>query len=301
LKHIVILGAGTAGTIMAHHLSRSFEKDEWQITIIDQYKTHYYQPGFLFVPFGLYTEKDVIRQKSSLIPGNVRFIQEAAELIDKDKNQIILKNGSKIDYDILVIATGCRIAPEEIDGLEGDGWHKNSFDFYTLTGALALHDALKNFKGGRLVIHIAEMPIKCPVAPLEFTFLADSFLREKGIRKEVEISYVTPLTGAFTKQNCSKVLGYLLVEKEIRLVPEFAIQRVDQENRKLVSYDEKTVDYDLLVTVPTNKGDEIIERSGFGDELNFVPTDKNTLQSKVKDNILLSGMHLIFPLQRPGR
>jgi pyrimidine operon attenuation protein/uracil phosphoribosyltransferase len=54
MKNLVILGAGTAGTMMANHLRPKLDKKEWNITIVDQYKTHYYQPGFLFLPFDIY-------------------------------------------------------------------------------------------------------------------------------------------------------------------------------------------------------------------------------------------------------
>lgn len=299
MKKLLILGAGTAGTMMANHLNKKLGNLEWRITIVDQHEKHYYQPGFLFIPFNIYSEKDVIKQKKNFIPRGIEYIQAAIEKIDASNNQVYLEDGSTIPYDILIIATGCRIAPEEIPGLM-DGWRKNIFDFYTLEGAVALREKYKEWQGGKLVIHFAEMPIKCPVAPLEFTFLSDWFFTKKGIRKNVEITYVTPLTGAFTKLNCSNVLGYLLKEKNIKMITDFGIDHVDAASNKMVSFDGKEVEYDLLVTIPTNKGDDVIERSGLGDELNFVPTDKNTLQSKVHENIFVIGDATDVPASKAG-
>ena len=91
--------------------------------------------------------------------------------------------------------------------MPGTEWRRSIFDFYTLEGAQALREALTEFDGGRLVVHITDMPIKCPVAPLEFTFLADAYFRERGMRDRVEIVYVTPLPGAFTKPIASAHLG----------------------------------------------------------------------------------------------
>ena len=159
---------------------------------------------------------------------------------------------------------------------------------------------MRDFKKGKLVVHITEMPIKCPVAPLEFAFLADSYFEKKGIRNDVDITYVTPLSGAFTKAYTSKTLGYLLEEKNIKLVPDFAIERVDYENNKIVDYVDQEVDYDLLVTVPTNMGDEVIERSGLGDDLNFVPTHPNTLQSLENENIFVIGDATNVPASKAG-
>ena len=300
MKNLVILGAGTAGTMMVNHLNRKLSSKEWKITIIDKHKTHYYQPGFLFIPFDTYKEKDVIKQKSQFIPKNVNYIETGIEIIDHEKNKVKLDNGQEIPFDILIIATGAKIVPAEIEGLLGNGWQKDVFDFYTIEGATALRDKLKKWEGGKFVIHLSEMPIKCPVAPLEFSFLADWFFKKKGIRDKVEMTYITPLSGAFTKQNCSNVLGYLLDEKEIKLVPDFDVELVNENEKFIRSYDDKKVDYDLLVTIPTNMGDDVIERSGLGDDLNFVPTDKHTLQSKKQENIFVIGDATDLPSSKAG-
>ncbi len=300
MKKLLILGAGTAGTMMANHLNRKLSKNEWKITIVDQHKTHYYQPGFLFIPFGTYTEKDVIKTKKQFIPKSVEYIEKAIGVIEHDKNNVVLKDGTNLSYDILIIATGSKIVPEETDGLKDEGWHKNVFDFYTIEGAVALRDKLKTWEGGKFVIHLTEMPIKCPVAPLEFAMLADSFFHKKGIREKVEMTYITPLSGAFTKQNCSNVLGYLLDEKDINMVPDFDVELVNEQENFIQSYDDKKVNYDLLVTIPTNMGDDVIERSGLGDDLNFVPTHKHSLQSKKKENIFVIGDATDLPSSKAG-
>ncbi len=159
---------------------------------------------------------------------------------------------------------------------------------------------MESWKGGKLVVHIAEMPIKCPVAPLEFIFLADWWFTKRGIRDDVGITYVTPLSGAFTKEQTSKVLGCLIEEKNIKLVTDFNIERVDPAANKIISYDGREVGYDILNTVPTNMGDEVIERTGLGDELNYVPTDRHTLQSKGHENIFVIGDATDLPSSKAG-
>ena len=144
------------------------------------------------------------------------------------------------------------------------------------------------------------MPIKCPVAPLEFAFLADSYFRAKGLRDRVEIDYVTPLPGAFTKPKAAALLGDFLEKRRINLVADFALGRVDQDAKKIVSWDEREVPYDLLVTVPTNMGDPVIAASGLGDELNYVPTDKHTLLSKAAPNIFAIGDATDLPSSKAG-
>ncbi|MCP5534810.1 MAG: NAD(P)/FAD-dependent oxidoreductase [Akkermansiaceae bacterium] len=300
MKNIVILGAGTAGTMMANHLRKRVDRNEWAITIVDKEEDHYYQPGFLFLPFGIYTEKDIVKPKRKFVGKGVHYIEATIDKVDAEANQVLLKNGETLPYDTLIVATGTHPAPEETEGMTGSDWRDKVHEFYTFEGSKALKGALDKWQGGRLVIHICEMPIKCPVAPLEFAFLADSWLREKGLRDKTEIIYVTPLSGAFTKPVATKILNRLLEEKNIRVVTDFAIGSVDNEAHQIVSWDEQKVPYDLLVTVPTNMGDPMIERSGLGDELNFVPVDKHTLQCKAHNNIFVIGDATDVPTSKAG-
>jgi sulfide:quinone oxidoreductase len=299
-KRLLILGAGTAGTIMANRMRKKLRADQWEIAIVDQYPEHYYQPGFLFMPFGIYSDKDVVKPKRKFLPRGVDYIQAEINRIDAKQNRVVLQFGSYLDYDVLIIATGAKIAPEQTDGMLGNDWRKRVFDFYTFEGASKLHDALQDWSGGRLVVHISEMPIKCPVAPLEFTFLADWWLTKRGLRHKIDIVYVTPLSAAFTKPIAARVLGHLLEEKRINVVTDFNIARLDNDRHKIVSWDEKEVGYDMLVTVPTNMGDAAIERSGLGDELNFVPTNRHTLQSKQHQNIFVLGDATDLPSSKAG-
>jgi sulfide:quinone oxidoreductase len=289
MKRLVILGAGTAGTMMANHLNHHLHAPDWEIDIIDERATHYYQPGYLFLPFDIYEPDDIIKPIRDFIPKHVNLIQEKINRVFPKENYVELGNGLKIPYNVLIVATGAKIAPEEVPGMHGAGWQKDVFDFYTFEGALALRDKLRDWPGGKLVVHITEMPIKCPVAPLEFAFLADSYFKNKHIRDQVEITFVTPLSGAFTKPKATAALQHLLDEKNIHIESDFAIEQVDNERKVIVDYGGREVPYDLLVTVPTNKGDELMARSELGDDLNYIPTNKATLQSLVYDNIFALG------------
>jgi len=300
MKKLVILGAGTAGTMMANKLARSLDSEEWEITIVDKDEIHYYQPGFLFIPFGTYSRDDVIKPKRRFFPDNVKVVMTEIDRIEPEESRVRLADDSVLDYDYLIVATGSEIRPDEIEGMTGDLWHKSIFDFYTLEGAMALADFFDSWEGGRLVLNIAEMPIKCPVAPLEFVFLADDYFKKRGMRDKVDITLVTPLPGAFTKPVASDKLGDSLKKRNISLVSDFAIGRVDNEEKKIVSWDEREVPFDVLVSIPTNMGNRAIERSGMGDELNFIPTDKHTLQAEGWDNIFVIGDATDLPASKAG-
>ncbi len=300
MKNLLILGAGTAGTMIANKLRKRLGHGDWQITIVDQDDRHHYQPGYLFLPFGTYTEDQVVRSRHTFLPDGVDFVVAEVDRVEPEADLVSLKDGRKLSYDYLVIATGTSPRPDQTPGMLGPEWRKSIFDFYTLEGSKALAEALQKFDHGRLVVHITEMPIKCPVAPLEFTFLAEAWLRERGVRDRVEMTYVTPLPGAFTKPVASAHLGSMLDERKVAVEPDFMVESIDNERKMLVSYDEREVPFDLLVTIPLNMGADFIARSGMGDELNYVPVDNHTFLSKKYGNVFAVGDAGDIPASKAG-
>jgi sulfide:quinone oxidoreductase len=300
MKKLLVLGAGTAGTMVANRLSRLLDLTEWQITLVDQDPVHYYQPGYLFIPFGVYTKKDVVKPKRNFVPDHAQYIQSKIESIEPEHNQARLANGMTLAYDYLIIATGADIHPEETPGLAEHEWGQSIHTFYSFNGAVALAEKLNRFEGGRLVVNVVENPIKCPVAPLEFLMLADWYFHERGMRDRVELIYATPLPGAFTKPMASKMLGEMLTQKGIQVEPEFMIERVDPDAKKIVSYDEREVEFDLLVSVPLNKGADVVGQAGLGDELNFSPVNKYTFLSDKFANIFVLGDASNAPASKAG-
>jgi sulfide:quinone oxidoreductase len=301
MKKLLILGAGTAGTMVANRMSRLLDLDEWQITIVDQHATHYYQPGFLFIPFRMYSKNDVIKPKRDFIPAGVELIMSPVDVIEPEHKRVkLVKDNRILNYDFLIIATGTQTHPEQTPGLHEHEWYKSIYDFYTIEGAVALAKHLRTWPGGRMVVNVVENPIKCPVAPLEFLMLADWFFHEQGIRDRVEIIYATPLPGAFTKPIASRHLGDILDRKGVQIVPEFLVEHVDPDAKKIISYDEQEIEYDLLVSVPLNMGSEAIARSGLGDALNYIPVDKHTFLSPKHDNIFVLGDAAAIPTSKAG-
>jgi sulfide:quinone oxidoreductase len=300
MKKLLILGAGTAGTMMLNKLYKILDLNEWEFTIVDQYKTHYYQPGFLFIPFGIYTKQDVIKPKYDFFPAGVNVIFNPIDRIDGKENKVYLEGGKVLQYDYLILATGTETRPDLTPGLKDKLWYKDIFDFYSIEGAVALQKKFKDWEGGNLVMCISEIPYKCPVAPLEFVFLAEAYFTKKGIRDKVKITYVTPMSGAFTKPVATKMLSALLEEKNISIIPEFYLERVDNENKKILSYDGQEIPFDVLAIVPVNMGSEMVQRSGLGDDMNFAKTDKHTLQSKDFENIFVIGDAANLPTSKAG-
>ena len=299
--HIVILGGGTGGTLAANRLRRAYPADAASITVVDQDDRHVYQPGLLFVPFGLTDIDDIVRPRERQLHAGIDFIESGVDRVDIDANTVHLANGDALDYDVLIIASGARMVPEETEGLAGPGWMERTFTFYTPEGAAALGAALATFDRGRLVVNVVDMPIKCPVAPLEFCFLADWYFTERGIRDQVDIVYVTPLDGAFTKPVAAEHLGGMLAERNIEIVTDFNTGEVDGEGGRLIGYDGREIPFDIAAVIPLHSGAEYVTRSpGLGDELGFVPTDEHTLAAKAAANIFVIGDAANVPASKAG-
>ncbi|MHB8191023.1 MAG: type III sulfide quinone reductase, selenoprotein subtype [Ferrimicrobium sp.] len=298
---IVILGGGTGGTLVANRLRREYSFSEAQIVVVDQDDRHIYQPGLLFVPFGLLHPEDIVRPRFRQLQTGIELHISPIERVDVTENTVFLADGTVLSYDILIVATGSILQPGETEGLTGKGWMDRVFTFYSLEGASALGGALAQFDRGHLVVNFIDLPIKCPVAPLEFCFLADWYFHERGIRDQVKISYVTPLDGAFTKPVASKALAGLLAEKDINLVTGFNTSEVDGAAGKLIAYDGQEILFDLGVIVPLHGGAEWVSSSpGMGDELGFIVTDEHTLQAKIAPNIFVIGDAAGVPISKAG-
>ncbi len=297
MRHVVILGGGTAGTMIANRLRKQYPTVDMCITVIDHDDQHVYQPGFLFLPFGKSTRKKIVKKRSAQLADGITFLEAEILRVDADANTVFLRGElSEVTYDDLIIATGTQPHPELTEGFDTEG----VFHFYDLPAAEALREGLRYFRGGDMVVHIAEMPIKCPVAPLEFTFLVDSWLRKKGIREKTRLTFVTPLDGAFTKPVASQQLGGALEDRQIEIATDFDVDKVDAATKDLVGFDGRRIHFDMLVTVPVNMGAEFIANSGLGDEHNYVPCDPHTLQSVAHKNIFVLGDAGTLPTSKAG-
>jgi sulfide:quinone oxidoreductase len=300
-NRVVILGGGTGGTIVANRLRRRLSEDELEIHVVDRDDRHVYQPGLLFVPFGHADPEEIVRPRRRQLRSGIEFHESAVETVSLADQRVELADGTSLPYELLVVATGADLQPEETDGLLGPGWMERVFTFYSVEGASALRGTLDRFRAGRLVVNLVDMPIKCPVAPLEFAFLADGYFRERGVRKDVDIVFATPLDGAFTKPVASERLAGLLAEKDIDLVTEFNAGEVDGDRGRLASFDGRELEFDLLVTVPLHGGASFVGRSeGLGDALGFVPTNPRTLRAAVAPNVFALGDAADIPTSKAG-
>ena len=294
-SEIVILGGGVGGTLVANLLARKLSRRQATITVIDRTGRHTYQPGWLYIPFGgtppeqlEHTERRLLDRKVTLAVGDV-------QAIDREARKVVMADGMAFSYDFLVIATGARLAPEALPGYAEGAHH-----FYSAEAALRLHAALRDFKGGRVLVGVADIPYKCPPAPLEFTFLLDDYLRERGLRERSEIVYLSPINRVFTIESVAEFVAPMLEERGVQTELFFNTESIDPQARTITSLEGSTLSYDQLVLVPPHRGVKVVAECGLGDTLGWVATDRETLQSKADPLVYAIGDASDLPVSKSG-
>ncbi len=298
---VIVLGDGIGGMVVANLLAKHAQRDGMPVNVrlIGNSPVHTYQPGMLFLPFrkpGYRTLADIQRKNADFVGPGVEYLCETATAIDTKARTVRTDKGSR-KYDWLVLALGCRTVVDAVDGL-AERWGKRAHGFYTPDSALKLADALDRFEGGDLLVDIAEMPIKCPVAPLEFVCLVDEYLTRRGIRSRTKLTLMTPLSGAFTKPICNEMLTDMLVAKGVEVVANAPLAKVT--DREASCPDGKTVPYDLLVAIPPHEGSTLIDDAGLGDGLGFGLTDRQTLKARKAERVFLLGDNTNVPTSKAG-
>jgi sulfide:quinone oxidoreductase len=290
---IVILGGGVGGTVTANLVAKQ-TRGRAHVTVVDATGQHVYQPGFLYVAVGKEKPSALQHPETDLLRPEISLVVDKATRVDPASQTVKLQSGKTLRYEQLLLATGSRTVMEEVTGGVG------AYDFYTLTGAERLFQALQEFQGGTIVVGVAGIPYKCPPAPVEFVFLLDDFLRARGIRDKSQIKLLSPLNRAFTIEATSKLVQPILAERGIELTGFFNVESVDPIAKTVTSLEGETVEYDLLVLVPPHRGQKVIEDSGLGDERGWVPVDKNTLKHTMFEHIWAIGDTTNIPISKSG-
>ncbi|MDR5695284.1 MAG: FAD/NAD(P)-binding oxidoreductase [Armatimonadota bacterium] len=290
-RRVVIVGGGTGGTVVANLLARG--DPDLEVTMVSSDAFHFYQPGLLYVPFGWVRPEALLRPQRSLLHPRVQFIQGTVRSVDPGRKSVDLGERA-LSADTLVLATGARLAPEDVPGLEG------AHHFYTPEAALRLGKALEEFRGGHIVVGVAGVPYKCPPAPLEFTLLLEWVLRQTGRRKATRITYISPLPRAFPIESVADVVEPIMEHRGIELVPFFNVEQVDPGRRVVTSLEGEEIGYDLLVLIPPHRGTVPVTVDGIADRGGWIRTDRETLEVKGYEGVFAVGDATDLPVSKSG-
>jgi len=286
-ERIVVVGGGTGGTVLANKLASKLadgiEADEVTVTLINETDTHVYKPVWLYVAFGQADPSEGQRPLDDLLDRRVRLRTGRVTDVDTAGKRLTLEDGSGIDYDHLTLATGARLVPDRVPGLV-EGAH----DFYSPDGAERLREALAEFTGGRLVLSVVGMPHMCPAAPVEFTLMVEDWLRERGLREGSEVVYTVPTERTHKLPPVADWADERFADRGVEAHTEFAVERVDPDDRRLHATDSQSIDYDLLVSIPPHAGMPLVSEAGLGDD-GWVETDPRTLEAAGAEDVYAIG------------
>ncbi len=294
---ILIVGGGMGGTILANNLARrlaaELKSGKARITMLSASDRHMYQPGLLYLAFGRTTPDELYRDQASLLEPSIKFIVDPVEQFTLDKNQVKTKSGKTHDYDVLVIATGSRPVPETIPGLA-----ENSETFYTEETALRMFKRLQGFEGGRVVIAVG-VPHKCPMAPLEITFMLHDYFKDRGLLDKVQLHYTYPIGRVHSLENVAKWAAPEFDRLGITYETLFNIKEVDGKAKVVHSEEGTQAPYDLLISIPAHRGMEVIEKNGLG-QGGWIPTNRQKLNMEGRSNVFALGDTTNIPISKAG-
>jgi len=287
-EHIAIVGGGTGGAVLANNLAEKLDAEiaagDVAVTLFNDGEDHVYKPVWLYVAFGQREPADGRRPLRELVDDRVDLRYEYVADVDPELKRLELSDSSElVNYDKLVVATGSQLEPEQIPGLVEGGHH-----FYGEAGSEALRDQLLDLEGGHIVLSVIGTPHMCPAAPLEFTFMVDDWLRERGRRDEFEITYTYPIMRVHGNEQIAEWAKPRLEERDIAIETMFNAEAVDPEEETLTSMEGTELDYDLLVAIPPHTGSDFIEAAGLG-EGGWVDVDQHTLEATGFDDIYAIG------------
>jgi sulfide:quinone oxidoreductase len=294
MPRILILGGGTGGTLLANLLIRRLDGLA-QVTVVSSQVQHYYQPGWLYVPFGQQDPRSLSRPERELLNDKVELIHGEVQELDAAARTVTLADGVGLVYDYLVIATGSHVAPEDVPGLAEGAHH-----FYTQEAASRMFGALQEFSGGKLVVGVGGLPYKCPVAPLEFTFLVEDYLTKRGLRDKTEITYTFPIGRCFTIETVAEIAQRFLDERGIKVETFFNLDAIKPAERLAVSMEGTELPYDLCVMIPPHRGAKFLQGHPLADTRGWVKTDRTSLRVPGYEHIWALGDTTDLPISKAG-
>ena len=297
-EEILIVGGGTGGSVLANRLTdrldSAIDAGEARVTVVNDGEYQYYKPTYLYVPFGKKTVEDAKRPLDDLLNRRVRLVNDRVTTLDTEGKTVDLESGTRLDYDHLVLATGTSVVPDEVPGLAEGGHH-----FYAPDGARELREALADFEEGHLVLSVIGVPHMCPAAPVEFTLMVEDWLRERGYREDVEITYTYPIQRAHGLRSVADWTTDLFEERDINLETFFNPEEVDPDEGTIHTVEGNELDYDLLVGIPPHAGSDLVREAGLGED-GWVDVDSETLEATAAEDVYAIGDVADVPTSKAG-
>jgi sulfide:quinone oxidoreductase len=272
---VVILGGGTGGLVTARRLRRLLDAAD-RVVVVDRDPDYRFAPSFLWVMTGARSPGQVCAQRARLRREGTEILRAEARGIDVSGRRVTTSE-AEIGFDRLVIALGAELAPAALPGFT-----EAAHNLYTLDGAAAAGQALRDFGSGRVVVAVSRLPYKCPAAPYEAAFLTEALLRRRSRDATVDIYTPEPSPMPTAGPVLGEALAGMLAERGIGFHPNQAIERIDAQARELVLASGQRAGYDLLLGIPAHRPPEAAAASGLAGGSGFVPVDRATLATSAE-------------------
>ena len=294
---ILIVGGGMGGTILANNLARrlvgEMRSGKVKITMLSASDRHMYQPGLLYLAVGRMTPDELYRDQAILLEHGIDFHVDPVEEFRLDKNEVKTKSGKVHGYDVIAIATGSRPSAEDIPGLA-----EASEQFYTEESAVKMFKRLQQFQGGKIVVAMG-VPHKCPMAPLEITFMLYDYFKDRGLSDKVKLHYTYPIGRVHSLENVAKWAAPEMDRLGITYETLFNVKSVDAAKKVIKSEEGSETSYDMLISIPAHRGMEVIEKNGLG-QRGWIPTHRHRLNMEGRDNVFIIGDTTNLPISKAG-
>lgn len=313
VKNIIVVGGGIGGTMTANNLVRKIypeiKSGKARVTLVSNSYWHYYKPAFMYVAFGKFFKDELRRPLESLLRPEINFVLDQVEGFEFKNSCLRMRSGDVHDYDYLVVSTGCIPAPERIEGLQEAGDH-----FYQHDPARKLFEKISTIEKGRIFIGVTfpktpNVPHQCGIAPIETTLMVDEFLRQRGVRDNIELVYTYPTISQLTR-NClflqektGEVLPSIFDSKNIKHKRGFTLASVDPEKNVAISEEGTEENFDILMQTPPIRAVDAVLDSGVSQSANnegWLPTDRHSLQLEGFENVFIMGDTVDLPISKAG-
>jgi sulfide:quinone oxidoreductase len=273
-KTALILGGGVGGLVAADHLRRALPRDH-RVILIERERQHLFQPSLLWLAVGDRRPEQIQRPLDQLARKGVELVNATVEAFDPSR-RVATAGGQEYSGDAVIVALGAELAPETIPGLAGAG-----HNLYTLSGAMAIRDALRSFRGGRVAILTAAPAYKCPAAPYEAAMLVEAWLRHHGQRESAELDFYAAEVGPMGVAGpvVSAAVRGMVESHGVRYHPEHQLVGVNAGSRTLAFANGTTAGYDLLIYIPPHRAPAVVRHSGLAPEGGWVGVDRATFET----------------------
>ncbi len=301
MTNVAIVGGGAGGLILASKMAGEMYQEirtgNLNITIFDGAENHEFQPGYIGVAFRGKKTSKIVRPLNELVCPGVNLVAENCSEVNLEEKYIVTEQTKKkFEFDYIIIATGSTPDYDQIPGLreENHDFHSNAAE------AAETYRRISGIRSGKVVVGIAGLPHKCPPSPNESAFLLDEFFTKRGLRKDIEITMITPYLRAYPAEVISKIITPIYEERNINIVTGFNLDSVDGKKKELVSLEGDSMEYDELILVPPHTTVPLVKNSNFVDEDGWIVTDKRDMHIMDYDNAFSIGDNTNIPISKAG-